>query len=229
VSAAEPLKRRLRRRASSAYVRARLGVEGLIFERRYGLQTAGTVHLEEFGLASEGRLHYQPSEWRTLHRILRPDEVDPSDVFIDFGSGMGRAVFEAAQYPFKRVIGVEVASQLNDIARQNVERNRHRFRSGEVDLITADATSFDIPDDVSVVYISNPFQGQVFRSVVDNVLASVDRCPRRVRLIYVYPTERGILDATGRFRLIRRGRAVLRWWRRLDTLLMYEVLPSSDH
>jgi SAM-dependent methyltransferase len=214
-----------RRRASTFYSRARLAVEGLIFERRYGLRTAGTVQLEEFGLARPGRLHYEPSEWRTLHRILRPDEVEPSDVFIDFGSGMGRAVFEAAQYPFKRVIGVEIAPQLNDIAQQNIDRNRHRFRAADVQLVTADATSFDVPDDVSVVYIANPFRGEIFRSVVDNVLASVDRRPRRVRLIYVYPTERRLLDATGRFELIRHGRAVLRWWRRLDTLLMYEVLP----
>lgn len=215
----------LKRRASTLYSRARLAVEGVVFERRYGLQTAGSVQLEEFGLAQPGRLHYEPSEWRTLHRILRPGEVDASDVFIDFGSGMGRAVFEAAQYPFKRVIGVEIAPQLNDIARKNIERNRHRFHAGDVELVTADATSYEVPDDVSVVYIANPFRGEVFRSVVDNVLASVDRRPRPVRLIYVYPTERRILDATGRFRLIRHGRAVLRWWRRLDTLLMYEVLP----
>jgi 16S rRNA G966 N2-methylase RsmD len=224
-SAGAPTKPGLRRRAVLLYIRGRRAVEGLVFERRYRVHTTGIVHLEELGLDHPERLHYEPSEWRTLRRILRDDEVAPSDVFLDFGSGMGRMVLEAARYPFKRVIGVELAEQLNGVARRNVESNRVRLRCEQIELVTSDAASFDIPDDVSVVYMGNPFQGNTFRAVIQRLLESVDRSPRRLRMIYFEPVERETLDATGRFRLIRRGRGVLRWWRTLDTLLMYDVLP----
>ena len=51
-------------------------------------------------------------------------EIRPDDVFIDLGSGMGRMVLEAARYPFKRVIGVELVEQLHDLARANLASTR---------------------------------------------------------------------------------------------------------
>ena len=55
--------------------------------------------------------------WRQLRRALPPSSVCESDVFIDLGSGIGRAVLEvAAIYPFRRVIGVELVKDLHKIA-----------------------------------------------------------------------------------------------------------------
>ena len=63
-----------------------------------------------------------------LRRILPAREVEPHDVFLDIGCGMGRAVYQAAaNYPFKRVIGVELSHELTQAARRNIERNRIVF------------------------------------------------------------------------------------------------------
>jgi tRNA1(Val) A37 N6-methylase TrmN6 len=62
------------------------------------------------------------------------------DVFVDFGSGKWRAIFWAARYPFRRVIGVELSAQLNALARRNINRNRHRLTCRDIHLVTADVT-----------------------------------------------------------------------------------------
>src|SRR2546421_8092102 len=75
-----------------------------VHERR--LDTArDAVRKEHF---HPDRVWYVASGWSVLPRLLRSDGVDTSGTFVDFGSGKGRVVCQAAAYPFARVIGVEV-------------------------------------------------------------------------------------------------------------------------
>jgi predicted RNA methylase len=175
----------------------------LLFERRYRVRTAGKIYLDEFGLAAEDRVYYIPANWRTLRRTLRRDEVTESDVFIDLGSGMGRMVVEAARYPFKRVIGVELAKELHEIATSNVKNTRLPLLCKDIALVQSDVLEYRIPDDVTVVFMNNPFRGPVFATVIENLIASVDAHPRPVRLIYANPVEEPFLLETGRFRQLR--------------------------
>jgi SAM-dependent methyltransferase len=176
-----------------------------VFER--GLQTAGReFELEHF---HSERTHYGPSGWFYLRRSLRKRDVRPTDVFVDFGSGKGRVVFQAARYPFARVVGVEISERLNEVARQNIERNRHRLLCQDVTLVTADAASFEVPDDMTVAYFYHPFGGATFERVIANIVASVDRRPRAVKLIYACPGDEDSIARTNRFRLVRRSRGGL--------------------
>jgi len=156
-------------------------------------------------------------------------EVGDEDVFVDYGSGMGRVVYQAAaQYPFKRVIGVELSEELNAIARENIDRNRPRLRCQAVELLTSDALGFEVPPDVSIAFFFNPFTGELFASVIDRLLASYDRHPRRLRIIYRNPLEHERLIATGRVRPVRRVRGWRpgREWSRSNSTRMYEVTPA---
>ncbi len=172
-------------------------------ERLRGLDTADIVRLEDMGLTAADRVEYVPSGWRTLHRILPPDEVAPSDVFVDFGSGKGRIVLQAARYPFRRIEGVELAGPLHELARTNVERSRSRLRCSDITLVNSDVLDYRIPDDLTVAYFFNPFTGPLFAEVVDRLVRSQRRNPRRMRVIYVNPREDAVLRASGRARLVR--------------------------
>lgn len=200
-----------------------------LLERRHGIETAGRVELEELGLAGKDRVYYKPSEWLTLPRILPKREVAESDVFIDLGSGLGRVVFQAANYPFRRVVGVELSEQLNEVAMRNIDRNRERLRCPDVELITTDVLDYEIPDDVTVAFFANPFQGKTFATVIERLLASVERRPRRLRIIYRNPVEHEMLMSTGRVRHLRRLRGLrpAREWSRSNSTRMYEVLATE--
>ncbi len=166
------------------------------------------AELGDLGIDAPGRVRYEPSGWLDLRRVLRPHEVEPDDVFLDLGSGKGRIVLQAARYPFRRVIGVELSASLGRIAAANVAARRDELRCADVKLVTADATRYAIPDDVTVVYLYNPFRGAVFASVVDRLVESLDRAPRPLRIIYRTPLEEELLLRTGRFRLVRTARGL---------------------
>jgi precorrin-6B methylase 2 len=106
------------------------------------------------------------------------------DVFLDYGSGMGRVVVLAATYPFRKVIGIEVSSELNAIAKDNVRRAYKRLKCKDIDLITGDAASYVVPPEVNYVYLYNPFRGETLSRVFDNIRKSLDVTDRKLTLIY---------------------------------------------
>lgn len=176
-----------------------------IFER--GVDTARPeIELDHF---HRDRTHYLPSGWFDLRRALRKRDVSPTDVFIDFGSGKGRIVYQAARYPFARVIGVEISAKLNQVAQANIERNRRKLACKNIELVTTDAAAFEVPDDMTVAYFYHPFEGETFARVMENIIASLDRNPRQLTIVYQLPLNEDYILATGRFRLVRtllRGR-----------------------
>jgi predicted RNA methylase len=204
-------------------------VAGRLVDRWLGIDTADEVRLERLGLAAPERVGYEPSGWLTLRRILRTDEVSPADVFLDLGCGKGRAVLLAARYPFRRVIGVELSDRLTSVARNNVAACRARLRCGSVELVNADVTTYRVPDDVSVVYMNNAFRGSIFDAAMRNLIASVDRQPRTVRLIYSNARDHDRLMRTGRFQLVRAssGARVGSEWRAETAIRLYALKPVA--
>ena len=188
------------------------------------------VDLREIGYTAPNRVYeHVPSPWGVLRRILRRREVDHDDVFLEIGCGMGVVVVEAAaRYDFRRVIGLDVVPQLTAVARETVARGRKRLRCREVEIHTGDAMEYAIPDDVTVVYMADPFRGEVFDAVIANLLASVDRAPRRVRIIYFMPVEAGRLERTGRAALVRYGRRMGLSRSTTTDLAMYEIEPLGS-
>jgi hypothetical protein len=96
------------------------------------------------------------------------------------------------------VIGVEIAEEMNAVARRNLEAARSRLRCATVELTTADVLEYDVPADLSLVYLYSPVVGDTFDAMIDRLVESVDRHPRALRIAYSFPFEHQ--------RLIRRER-----------------------
>ncbi|MBV8991649.1 MAG: class I SAM-dependent methyltransferase [Solirubrobacterales bacterium] len=190
------------------------------------LRTEGVIELEELSLAGADRIRYKALGWSVLPRILSAREVSDDDVFIDYGSGMGRLLYlAAARYPFRRVIGLELSEQLNEIARANLGRNAHRLRCSDIQLHTGDVLEYEPPPDITVAFFNNPFTGKTFETAVERLL---DAAHRPLRIIYCNPIEHEVLMATGRLEVVRRLRG---WrpgqaWSRSNTTIMYRTLPG---
>ena len=154
------------------------------FEWTLGIATAGRISRESLGYVRSESNDYAPSAYGDLRRIMRELDIQPGrDVFVDFGSGKGRAVIIAALRPFARVIGVEGSPALNEIARRNVQRARKRMRCQHIEFVTTDAAAYDVPDDTTMVYFASPFSGAILEAVLQNVQASLMRVPRRLSVI----------------------------------------------
>ncbi len=221
--------RALRSRVKPIYFWLRRVVNESVIERRLGIETARVVRTGDLGLEQEGRNGCEPSSWLTLRLALPRAAVDHDDVFLDLGSGMGRIVYQAAsQYRLRRVIGVELSNELHEIAVANINEARPRLRCPAVELVCSDALAYDIPDEVTVVFLSNPFRGATFAAVIDKLLESHDRRPRHLRVLYRTPEEHDHLMATGRFRLTRTipGLRPGKEWSRTSSTRVYDVVPA---
>ena len=200
-----------------------------VLDRALNVETATPVGLARFGLDAPDRVHYEAGGWLDLPRVLRPGEVTRDDVFLDLGSGKGRIVLQAAQYRFARVIGVEISEDLTLIARRNAASFRLRARCGAIELVHSDALDYTIPDDVSVVYLFNPFRGATFASVLTRLEESVARRPRTLRVIYRNAVHHADLVSRG-FRLERLspGLRPSRAWRQRTAIRLYVLEPIAQ-
>jgi SAM-dependent methyltransferase len=144
--------------------------------------------------------------------VLPPDEVSDADVFLDLGCGAGRVLLQAGdRYRFQRVLGVELDPELADRATALLERNAHRLRGRAWEVQAVDVVDFVVPDDVTVAYLFDPFTGPVFDAALGALLASVDRRPRLLRIVYLVPVELDRILRTTRVVPVRRG--TIGWWR----------------
>jgi SAM-dependent methyltransferase len=195
----------LLRRRRSPLARASYRLRGWLdaLTRERGLDTTEVaVELEHF---HSERVTYQPSDWRWLRRALPASEVKPGDVFVDFGCGKGRVLLCAAEYPFARVIGVEISPRLSEIARRNVARARERSRLGcqDIEIVTSDVVDFVPPDEMTHAYFYYPFVGETRRRVLESITASLERRHRELTMIWSLPGDDKDILASGRFRRVR--------------------------
>lgn len=168
------------------------------WESKLGISTAGDIRRDVLGYQHPDYHGYGPSRYGSLRKILRALTVeDGRDVFIDFGSGKGRVLVLAAMYPFRRVVGVDCASDVNETARHNIDSARRWMKCQHIDIVAIDAAAYEVPDDATVLYFANPFSGEILDRVLDNIKASLMRAPRPISVIShshepTYPFEQQI-------------------------------------
>lgn len=155
---------------------------------------------------------YVPTEWAVLRQLFPHDSLGPQDVLLDYGSGKGRvAIWAASRFPMRRVIGVEYDARYVEVASANFTNWRGPLRCRDVVFTCTDARDFEVPDDVTAVFMYNPFLGVAFDQVIARLRQSLARRPRPVRVYYYFPVMHNALLEAG-FTLERHRRHELYAW-----------------
>lgn len=119
---------------------------------------------------------------------LRGIGVNPAlSSFLDYGSGKGRVMIMALRAGFKSVIGVEYDARLCEIARKNIAKIKAKDSSGNWVVHNGDAADYEVPADVSVVFLYNPFGCNLVAHVMHKLQISVGAAPRKLYVVYVNP------------------------------------------
>ena len=156
----------------------------MAFERKLGISTARQIGASELGYGSECFHEYTPTTYDALRKLFRAlGPVGPEDVFIDFGSGMGRVLVLAGMLPFARVVGVELSPALSALAHKNIEHVRQKLRCKSIEVLTMDVTGYRVPPDATILYFQNPFSGFVLDAVMESIRRSLVAAPRRITVI----------------------------------------------
>jgi|ERR1700683_1170778 len=147
---------------------------------------------------------YQPTEPDLFREMLETFSqqscFDFRDfVFVDLGSGKGRTLLMASDYPFRRIVGVELLPALHQAAQENLSKYRSEAQKCfALESICADATEFAFPPEPMVLYLFNPFRESGLRRVIANLEQSLRVHPRAVYVLYHNPLlERVLSESSG--------------------------------
>lgn len=207
-------------------------LQGRIFDRMMGVSTRGIVVTEGSNFMAGGdNCAYAACQWLPMRSVLKDLSPGSSDVFVDLGSGKGKALLTAGQLPYRRVIGVEIDEKLAAQANKNIATARAHMRASHVEGISGSVLDWAIPDDTSVVFMYNPFTGDTFREAITRVFASYDREPRDLHIVYGYPWEHDWLLSTGRVVVDGVKPSIWppfpHWWQSADVFVTYRVIGTA--
>ncbi|WP_283134932.1 class I SAM-dependent methyltransferase [Rhizohabitans arisaemae] len=138
--------------------------------------------------------------------------ADPcTAAFLDLGSGKGRALILAARHGFAHVTGVEISPSLCAIARRNIAVHREHHPGDTIDVHCADAAVYELPPEINVVFLCNPFGPEIMHRVIARIRESVERSPRDLHVVYLNPRCANLFTRSG-FKTVHR--------QNLDTLIL---------
>jgi SAM-dependent methyltransferase len=169
--------------------------------------TSGTVGWRERLL---GVFHsaYQPTDPAMFREMMAalPIQFEQFSL-VDLGSGKGRTLLLASEYPFQRIVGVEILPELHRAAEENIRAYRQSTgRGGQIDAILADACKYDFPETPLVVYLFNPLPEAGLRRVIGRMEESLRKAPRSIWIVYHNPVLEAVFSGSQMLEPAGRGR-----------------------
>lgn len=169
------------------------------FDHRHGTETSGMVPTSDLDIADEATKWqsnlYLGSPARVTRHLIKSLDIDCNEYsFVDYGSGKGRVLFAAAEFPFRQVVGVEISQALHATATTNLENYRGKVRQSEIDLWCGDAREFPLPDGNLVLHMYHPFGPDILKEMLEIIQRAKARQPER-RIIVPYLFSIGVSKA----------------------------------
>jgi hypothetical protein len=169
------------------------------FDREFVVETHGKLEIDTLTITGGNRNHgesYLGSDPSVVREALAALPIVPENfAFVDFGSGKGRALLLASEFPFKFIIGVEFAAELQHACEANLKTYRNpSSRCLDIRPIHQDAAKFDLPAEPLVLYFNNPFDRVIFDAVTSRLDNSLRLQPRPVWIVYCNPRDRQCFD-----------------------------------
>jgi len=141
---------------------------------------------------------YQPTEPALFREMLEQLAINFSEfTFIDLGSGKGRTLLMASDFPFRCIVGVELVPALHRVAQENIAAYKPESQKCfAVEAACADARLYTFPLQPLVIYLFNPLQRAGLAEVVASLERSLTERPRPVYLLYHNPLLDAVLSAS---------------------------------
>jgi SAM-dependent methyltransferase len=181
-----------------------VAAEGRRFDMRLGIETEGGADPKELTIAHgdpESGFSYVPTPLRLGRLWLAAlPRSRARFTFIDMGSGKGRVLALAASAGFGRVIGVEFARELHELATSNaIAASEHGVN---FEPVLVDAATYRFPSEPLVVHFNNPFDESVMTNVLHNLKDSYQHEPRPIVVVYQQAVREGPKHMTRNLELL---------------------------
>ena len=179
------------------------------WDLKLGVQTFGFHPGSGMQGDADWQVHYAPTPYADIFRLLRMVGLGENDVFVDLGCGLGRAVFAASWMGAKRAVGIDVVPALCQRAEEN--RQSSRLADRAIDFVCDHAANYRHRD-TSVLFMFHPFgevtMRQVLRGIAENL---TEESAKNFRIVYRNPVCESVLQEAGWLECIGRVPARSRW------------------
>ena len=191
----------------------------LAFDRRHGVDTAGAVAPAQTGLsardAERGHIVYRPVWEADFHAALGAAGIDfDGYTFLDVGSGKGKLMLLASDYPFARIVGVEFSPGLHEIAEANVARySSPGQRCTNFECVLGDALDYSLPEGPLVCLLYSALDRETLRAFLQRFDREVATRKEPVFLLFGNLRRVGEFDRSipplDSLRLVKGGRKLM--------------------
>lgn len=155
----------------------------------HGVDTCGAIPITSLDFESEHKLpgvEYQSHHPAVTRLDLSALPIRYEDYkFVDIGCGKGRVLLIAAEFPFQKIVGLEFAPALSEIARRNLRQYRGApRRCTNIEVVTGDALDYELGCEAQVLYFYSPFTPDILDRFVDKIDESFRNSPRELLAMF---------------------------------------------
>lgn len=186
------------------------------FDLQHGVETdgdySGRTYLSDLNISSQNwidAVDYIPIEPERFRYVMGSLRIAFDEyTFVDFGSGKGRALLLASEFPFRKIVGVEFSPELHQIAQQNIARYRSDTQKcRNIESLLADFTEFSLPPGPLLMFFFDPCNAAVLQQTLSNIERSLQSDPRPASIVYVAdrPQHDAVFTASQRWLEILRN------------------------
>ncbi len=163
------------------------------FDARFGTDTTSPFIERQ---RKDRAYFYVPAVASVMSHVLGTLPLEPNKfVFVDLGSGKGRALLVASEYPYARIVGVERSDHLHGIAADNVKRFKPPSQQcAQFELRCMNAADYAFGNEPVVLFLFDPFGREVLERVIANLEASLSATPREAYVVYMCPQFEDVLQ-----------------------------------
>jgi SAM-dependent methyltransferase len=169
------------------------------FDHRHGTDTSGMVPTQDLDIADDTTKWqsnlYLGSPARVTRHLIKSLDIDCRKfTFVDYGSGKGRVLFAAAEFPFKEVVGVEISQALHATATTNLKDYRGSGLRSDINLWCGDAREYPLPAGNLVLHMYHPFGPDILKEMLEIIQQARSTEPER-RILVPYLFSIGVSKA----------------------------------
>lgn len=164
-------------------------MEEQYYEKLLNIKTCGEQKIFNTSLHYH---RYEPTSYASLNTLIKQYNFDENDSIVDFGCGKGRLNFFINHFFNSYVTGIEMNSYYCEICAENLNNyisQNKKHTTKKIQFLKCLAQEYKIRNNDNKFYFFNPFSIQIFISIVNNILDSVDEKPRVIDIILYYPSD----------------------------------------
>ena len=143
------------------------------FDAVYGTDTSATIPVAKCApdvLMAAQMSPYGASQPSIVRAGIASLPQHDQYAFVDLGCGKGRPLIVASEFPFRQLVGIEIAPALVDMARRNAALVAMRYPARTpIEIRVGDATGVSPPAERVVYFMYHPFSRALVTAIVSNI------------------------------------------------------------